>query len=184
MSARRRNLHRPFDVLLPLHVRKVVFVVIQTFVESVAHVNASGFDGNPFVEKVDDLFDVGGTEDVYALHDGGFPRILDGQNHPLLLVFASLQCDRQCPPNRLERAVQRQFAQNVVIFQLRRTSYLLRCGQNADGQRQVVCRALFADVGRRHVDHNLTARNTIIIDIQRGFNPLLTFFHRAVGQTD
>ena len=134
MGTRRRNLHRPFDVFLPFHVREVVLVVVQTVVEGAGHVNARGFDGRALVEKVNDLLDVGCPQNIDALHDGSFPGVLDGQNQPLFLVPPRLQGDGQRAAHGLQRTVQRQLPHNVVVFQLRRSRNLFGSGQDADGQ--------------------------------------------------
>ena len=81
--------------------------MIEAFVEGVGYVNPGGFDGNSLVEEVDDLLDVGSPQDVDALHNCGFPCVLNWQNHPFLLVFADFQGDGQCAG--LQRTIQRQF---------------------------------------------------------------------------
>ena len=125
-----------------------VLVAVETVVEGMGHVYPSGFDGNPLVEKVDHLFDVGGAQHIDAIDYGGLPGVLDGQDHSLLLPFPRLQGNGQRPANRLETSVQRQLPEDEVVLQFRCPGNLLRRGQNADGQGQVVCRTLLADVGR------------------------------------
>ena len=78
MSASRRNLHRPLDVLLTLHVGEVVLVAVEAVIEGMGHVNPGGLNGDALVKKVNHLLDVGRAKHVDAIHDGGLPRILDG----------------------------------------------------------------------------------------------------------
>ena len=90
--------------------------MVQTFVEGVSHIDACWLDGDSLVEKVDDLLDIGGTQNVDALHDGGLTSILNRKNHPLLLVFAGFQGDGQCTTNRLQRTIQRQLSNDIVVL--------------------------------------------------------------------
>ena len=56
--------------------------------------------------------------------------------------------------------------------------------QQADGKRQIISRAFFADIGRCHIYNQVTGRHFIAIDLQCGDNTLMAFFDRRVRQTD
>ena len=105
MPARRRNLQRPLDVLLPLHVAEVVLVVVQTAPELVLDVHGGGRDGDAAVEEVNDLLDVLHPQDVEPLHDGRLAGVLFGQYECLHPVLAGLQRDGQRPADGLQGAI-------------------------------------------------------------------------------
>ena len=55
MSSCSSNFHGSLDVLLPLHIDKVKFIVAQASLEFLARIDNGRGYWDPFVEKVDDL---------------------------------------------------------------------------------------------------------------------------------
>ena len=68
---------------------------------------------------------------------------------------------------------------NVIIFQLGCAGDLLRSGQNADGEGQIVRRILFSNIGReRYID------STIYLPVTLSWNPnfIVQTVHSVRGQ--
>ena len=110
---------------------------------------------------------------------GGFRR----ENAAFKPFGPGLQGHRERPACRPDAPVQGQFAHNHK-FPAIGQGHLLRNGQQADGNGQIVGRPFLAEVGRCQVHHDLPPRNVKTVRHQRRDDAKQALPHGAVGQAD
>ena len=170
-----------FYVFLPFHVGKVEVEVVLGGEKFGTGVDDGGGQFPVAVEEVDHLFDVIDPIDVEPVDDGGLPHIGAGHDEPLEPL-----CPRQYGNGKGTaygeyRAVEREFAHNHVAVEFLGRN-LFGGGQYADGQRQVIGRPLFAQVGRGEIDDELPVREFVAVVLQGRAYAFVALFHGRVGQ--
>lgn len=128
-----------------------VFVVRKEFSPCV---DFGGFDGDFAAEEVDDFGDVVGSKDVEVGYDGGFLGVGFGEDDAFVAFFLGEDGDGEGAFDGFERAVERHFAHHHVVTEAV-GGYVFSGCEDGDGDGEVVGCAFFADVGGRHVDHDL-----------------------------
>jgi len=85
--------------------------------------------------------------------------------------------------NGTQFAGQRKFAQELV-FRENIRGQLTRCGEDAQGNRQIKATAILGQIGWREIDGDSPLRHIELRTQQRGANAILAFLHRRFGQAD
>ena len=89
----------------------------------------------------------------------------------------------QRPADRAERSVQRQLTHDHVALEGLCWDLPIG-GEDAEGQRQIIGRALLPKVGRAHVDHEALAGELIAAGLDGGDDAVLTLLDGGIGEPD
>ena len=90
---------------------------------------------------------------------------------------------RQGPRNSPNAPIQSEFSEYQILFYVRKL-HLPRCGNDADGNGDIIQTAVLSQVGRSHIYNNSFARYAISECHKRRHCPQETFLHRHVGKPD
>ena len=95
MPTSSRNFERPFDILLPLYMRKIYVISIYLSHKQIACVAYQW--GNVFfaVKKFNGFLHGRYPNDIQIIDDGGFLSVFDGQNEAFITPFSGFDCDGQ-----------------------------------------------------------------------------------------
>ena len=134
-------------------------------------------------EMLDDLGDGRDRIHGHVFHDGRFPGILDRHEQPLDASTAAGQRHGERAVDRLDTALQGDFAHHHELPQDRRRDEPFR-RQDAHGDGQIKRGAFLAEGGRGQVDGDFSLGKAETAVAQRRTDPLATFPHRQVRKSD
>ena len=181
MPAGAGHLKGPFHVFLAFHLAEVVGKLSLGLGKLGARVDGGGLQLGLPVEEGDDLLQRVETIHVEVVDDGRLHGIVARQDEAIEMQLARQYGHGQGALDGAQRAVEPEFAHDhVAVEQLGR--HLLVAGQDAYGDGQVVGRALLLDVGRRHVDDHIFAREVKARLDDGAARALAALFHGGVGQ--
>lgn len=118
-----------------------------------------------------------------ALHHGGFPAVGLGHDHAPRPGLAGSQGQRQDARNGLEFPGKRKLPGHVQTGELALIDDF-GPGQKAQGQGEIIARALLADIGRGDVHGDAAGRQLEARILECRKNALLGLAHRPLGQAD
>jgi hypothetical protein len=176
------NLQGALDALLPFHFGKIHFVVVLV-AEDLRHVHFGRRNSNFAFEELRGFAQILNGDDLKAGDDGGFGRVIHGDEHAGFSVRFGAQGNRQNAFARAHCARQREFADNDEIIQLIRLN-LFAGREHADGDGEIKTRPFFFHVGRREIDRR-AAHGEFETGIgQRGGDAILRFADGGIRQAD
>ena len=169
-------------IFLTFHIGKVEFERGRMRIKLITRIDNGRLQRFFMVEEIDHIGNVIDAQHIQIVDDSGFACILARHDKAFETVFARQNRNRQHAFYRFQCAIERQFAHNDILFDLV-GSHHARCSQHANGQRQIVGGALFANVGRRHIDDHLFARNRNPIVLQRRHDAFVALFDGIIRQS-
>lgn len=182
MAAAGGHLHGAFGVFLPFDLAEIL-TILAAAGKKLFQVYTAGV--NPFAtgEEFHHLGKGRGADDLEPRDHGCFRGVLQRQDDAFQTRPLGGHGHGQCPPDRLEAAIQREFTQQAVLL---KESRLDNPGgrQDTDGDRQVVGGTLFLDVSRRQVGGDATGRKIIAGILECRPDTILTLLDRPVRQPD
>ena len=134
------------------------------------------------VERAHRLGQTAHAVQVQALHGRGLALVVFRQQQAAIAVAARRRRDRQDAARRLNRAVERQRADQQEIVDVPSHEQARR-REHAERNRQIEARALFAHVGRRQVDGDAMGRKLEPRVADRAANPIAALTDAGVGQS-
>ena len=177
------NLQCPLDALLPLHIGKVILIVIQMVGKLCAGIDNGLFQQLLTVQMVNHLLHIVGSIHLQIIDNGSLACICLGHDDALELLSPCLYGYGKGTLYRAQAAVERKLPHDNISAQVI-CPHVACGGQYADGNGEVVGGTLLLQVCRGHINHHLLARDVVTILADGGGNALLAFLHRTVGQTD
>ena len=171
-----------FDVFLTLHVAKVEPCLVVTFVKFGSGIKYGGGKFGLSIEEVNHLAQVFHTIYIEFVYNSSLAHVILRNDNAFEAHFASLYSHRQRTLNGKYAAVEREFAHKHILGQLL-GRYLLIGSQQSYGQWQVVCSTFFANVGRRHIDNDLSARKLVIVVCESRLYAFVALLDCGVGQS-
>ena len=181
MAAGGSHFKGAFHVLSTLYVGKVEVEVVLGGGGFSPGVDDGGGQLPVAVEEVDHLFDVVDPVDVQPVDDGGLSHVGTGHDESVEPLGPSQYGNGQRAAYGEYRAVEREFTHNHVAAEFLGRN-LFGGGQDTDGQRQVVGRTLFSQVGRCEVDNELAVRKFVAVVLQGRAYAFVALFYGGVGQ--
>ena len=183
MPAGRRDLKRPFHMLLAFHIRKVKIKLCLLGIKLSPRIYFGRHQAPFIIQKTNHFADMARSIYFKPVDHGCLTDVLPGHNQMLEAHFTSLDGYRQSPFHRLQTPVQTQLAEHHRTGQLVRPHLFVR-RQDTDSQRQVISRSLLTDIRRSHIDHKLFRGETVSAVFYCRHNTLVALFYRIVRQAN
>ena len=182
VAAGRRDLHAALGDMLPADLPEIIAGRLEgRFLAGRTDPQMTAF--LPPRQDFDGLAQGGDAINGQSLDFGGFPGRIGGKDAAQEAIGPGLQGHGQDAGHGPDPPVECQFAhddETVAVHE----GHLFGNGQQAERDGQVVGRPLLADVGRRQVDHQFTARNPESVGSEGCYHAKQTLPHRTVGQSN
>ena len=182
MTTGSRHFECTFYALLSTDIREIEFEVVLLLIELLAGVCMSGLYGGVAIEEIDDFHQVFHTIDVEVVNDSSLANVLFGHDEALELFFAGTNGNGQGSAYRHQIAVESQFAHQHIAVEHAVFHFTVSC-HDADGERQVVARALLLDIGRRQVGRDVHSGHLKAVVDKGCLDAVVTLTYRSVGQS-
>ena len=177
------NLEAALHALLSFHVGEVVLIVVEGIGKLGTGVDHRLLNGGGTVEEFGHLLEAFGSIDFQVVHYGCLAGVGGGHYDAFALAPARLDGYGQHPFDGSQAAVQAQLAHDDVAVHSVGLHHA-HGTEDAYGQRQVVGRALFPQVGGRHVHHVALVGYLEVRFEKCRRDALDALLHRVVRQTD
>ena len=177
VAARRRDFRRPFGQILSPDPGEVIAQAIQ-----LGRPIPSGLDRElPLPQELAYLGQAVRRADRQTVDIGGLLRVFPGEDEALYALLACGHGHGESSANRTDFSVKCQLSKKSTSHN-RLLGQFPQGRQNADGDRQVIERALLAQVGRGQIDHDPAGRYREAGISDGGTHPLSGLCHRLVRQ--
>jgi len=170
------------DVSLAFYVGEIDLVVLVSREER-SQIAISRGDQRFPPNELESLAEIVDAVDGDSFHHRGFVRVDRRNKDRLFLLPARFQCHRQHAFHGTNAAVEREFPHEAVFFE-GGAIQLLGHRDQPERDWQIEAWPFFLNIGRCEIDRRPAARPMVTAVDDRRRDPVLTFFHRGIGQTD
>ena len=183
VTTRSSNLHGALHGFLSFDIGKVKLIFVLSLIELLTRINFRRLNSRRrIVQQIDNLLNVVRTINFQVIHHCRLTHILLGNNQPLIFLCTSHNRYWQSTSNWQERAVETQLTYHHKTGQTI-DFYLPGSCHNANGNRQIVGRTFFLQIGRRKVHRYALHRETITTILYGCYNSLVALLNCIVGQS-
>ena len=177
------DLEGALDVLLALHIGKIVWENALSLGELGAGIDHCGLQFNIAVEEFHHIDEVVHAIDVEVVDHRRLESVGTRQDEAVEVQLAGQNRHGQGALDGTQAAIEREFAHEHVAVQPFGVDFLVG-GEDADGEWQVIGRALLLDVSGRHVHHDLLAGEVISRLLHGAAHALGALPDCGIGQAD